>query len=98
MNTQEEKKENAEEKERELEQAIREKTFSYIVAAFGLVAGLAWNEAIKAFIEFVFPKAGNSLMAKFVYALVLTIVVVYVSVYLGKLFKKEENNRTDSIK
>jgi hypothetical protein len=75
--------------EKSIHYAVREKTTSYILAAFSLVAGLAWNEAIKSFIEFVFPQSGNSLMAKFAYALALTVVVVYVSVYLSKIFKKE---------
>ena len=39
------------EKSKEFQQEVREKTFGYIVASFGLVAGLAWNEAIKAMIE-----------------------------------------------
>ena len=34
-----------------LRKEIKEKTIGYILAAFGLVAGLAWNEAIKSFID-----------------------------------------------
>ncbi|HLD34421.1 MAG TPA: DUF5654 family protein, partial [Patescibacteria group bacterium] len=33
-----------------VKQEIRNKVAGYIVAAFGLVAGLAWNDAIKALI------------------------------------------------
>jgi len=69
---------------------IREKMLSYILAAFGLVAGLAWNEAIKELIEYIFPNKGNSLIAKFIYALALTVILVCISVYLAKLFKKDE--------
>ncbi len=87
----EEKKRNLKTKKEEIEKAIKEKIFSYIIAAFGLVAGLAWNEAIKSFIEFVFPKTGNSLIAKFTYALILTIIVVLISMYLSKIFKKENS-------
>jgi len=39
----------------EIEREIREKTFAYIVTGFSLVAGLAWNDAIKTFIETYFP-------------------------------------------
>lgn len=73
-----------------LQKEIREKTVGYIVAAFGLVAGLAWNEAVKAAIEFVFPHSTDSLFAKFLYAAMVTLIVVVISVYLVRLTKKEE--------
>lgn len=67
----------------------REKTLGYIVTAFGLVAGLAWNEAIKSFIEFVFPpNKGANLAIKFFYAVVITIVVVIASFGLNRLFTR----------
>ena len=77
-------------KSRELEREIREKTFGYIVASFGLVAGLAWNEAIKAMIEVFFPLQKDTLKAKFIYAILITLVVVFVSLYFSKFFKKEK--------
>jgi hypothetical protein len=63
----------------ELESSVREKTVGYITAAFGLVAGLAWNDAIKSLIESVFPVAKDSVMIKFVYASLMTIAVVLVT-------------------
>lgn len=71
-------------KSEKLNELLREKTVSYILAAFGLVAGLAWNEAIKSLIEYVFPAAGNSIIAKVFYALVLTIILVVVSAHLTR--------------
>jgi len=53
---------------------VKESVVGYITAAFGLVAGLAWNEAIKSFIEFLFPLSKNTLLAKFVYAGILTLI------------------------
>lgn len=73
----------------EFTKSVREKVLSYIVAAFGLVAGLAWNEAIKALIEEIFPLGTNTLVAKFTYAVLITVVVVVISVYLVRLLKKE---------
>lgn len=58
---------------------IREQTVSYVIAAFGLVAGLAWNEAIKSLIEELFPLGHDSLLPKFVYAIVITLIVTVVS-------------------
>ncbi len=79
-----------EKKECRLKKELEEKIMSYVIAAFGLVAGLAWNDAIKTLIEVVFPTKGNNLIAKFSYAILFTIILVIVTVYLGKIFKKEK--------
>ena len=47
----------------QLKQEVRQKTRDFILAAFGFVAGLAWNEAVKALIEEVFPQNNNSVWA-----------------------------------
>jgi len=49
----------------EIKKEIRQRTLGYILAAFGLVAGLAWNEAIKSFIEYLFPVSKNTFPVKF---------------------------------
>jgi hypothetical protein len=77
----------------ELEKEIREKTLGYILTSFGLVAGLAWNEAIKAFIERFFSDPGNGLRAKFLYAILVTIAVVIISLYLSRLFKVNKKGK-----
>jgi len=69
---------------------LQERIITYLTAAFGLVVGLAWNEAIKALIEFLFPIQKDTLSAKFLYAFVLTIVFVFITMYLVRLFKKKE--------
>lgn len=69
---------------------IREKTVGYILAAMGFVAGLAWNEAIKSLIEYFYPASQNGLTAKFIYAILITIVVVLISTYLVRLSAKKE--------
>ncbi len=71
---------------------IRERVVGYIAAALGLVAGLAWNEAIKALIEYLFPLGQDTLFAKFLYAVLITIIVVAVTVYLLRLVKKPETH------
>lgn len=78
------------EKETALRKEIRERTIGYVLAAFGLVASLAWNEAIKSFIDQFFPANKNSVLIKFVYAVAVTVVVVLVSIYLVKFIKKTE--------
>jgi len=74
---------------KEIKKEIRERTLGYITVALGLVAALAWNEAIKASIEHFFPLSRNTLLAKFIYAVLMTLVVVIMSVYLARLFKRE---------
>ena len=68
---------------------MRTKTVGYITAGLGIVAGLAWNEAIRELIDFLFPNPGNTLVAKFIYAFLLTSVVAGISVLLVRL-KLEE--------
>ncbi len=77
----------------ELEKEVREKTLGYIITSFGLVAGLAWNDAIKAFIERFFDEPGDGLKAKFLYAIILTVAVVSVSLYLSRIFKVEKKKK-----
>jgi hypothetical protein len=73
-----------------LQNEIRQKSLTYVLASFGLVAGLAWNEAIKALIEYAFPLQKNTLLAKFGYAFLMTLVVVFISIYLTRFFKNKE--------
>ena len=78
-------------KSKELAGEIRERTIGYLTASFGLIAGLAWNDAIKAGIEALFPLGGShSVIAKFIYAVLITTAVVSISVYLLKFLEREK--------
>jgi len=70
-------------------QEVRAKTATYIGTAFGLVAGLAWNDAIKALIESVFPLTRNTVAVKFLYAILVTVVVVVLIRYIDRIFNKK---------
>jgi hypothetical protein len=52
-------------------------------ASLGLVAALAWNEAIKALLAEM--HLGDSLGGLFAYAAVATLIAVVVLVWLGKI-------------
>jgi len=65
---------------------VRDKTVGYILTAFGLVAGLAWNDAIKSSIDRFFPLDQGNIILKFIYALAITIIVVLI----GWLLSREE--------
>lgn len=62
---------------------VRDRVATYIIGGLGLVIGLSWNEAIKASIDYFYPLAdANSIFAKFLYAAVLTTIVVLVTIYV----------------
>tara|TARA_Y100000310_G_scaffold47186_1_gene43770 strand:- start:3050 stop:3271 length:222 start_codon:yes stop_codon:yes gene_type:complete len=63
---------------------IVEKLNTLMTAAFGLVAALAWNDTIKAIFKQVFPSPENNVIAMLIYAVVVTIVAVFVIVHIGK--------------
>lgn len=73
-----------------LRKEVRERTFTYLVAAFSLVASLAWNEAVKSLIDYFLPAGANTLLAKFIYAVFITVLVVVLTIYLEKILKREE--------
>ncbi len=52
-------------------------------ASFGLVAALAWNEAIKATLAML--GLGESLAGLYTYAILATVLAIVVLVWLGKL-------------
>lgn len=84
----------AEVKENEkLSLAVVRQMLSLATAGFGLVAALAWNEAIKAFInQYVKPYAGNGsgLISLVLYAIVVTVLAVTVTYQLTKLSRRLE--------
>lgn len=85
--------EDLKEKSAELKREFQKKVIGYILAAFGLVAGLAWNEAIRSLIDYLFPLSQNSLLAKFIYAILITLVVVLAAAYLSKFFAEKEKKK-----
>lgn len=58
-------------------------------AGFGLVAALAWNETIQSFINH-FIKANAGFWSKLIYAIIVTLIAVWVTYSLGKLTQKEK--------
>ena len=52
-------------------------------ASLGLVAALAWNEAIKATLALL--DLGDNLVGLYTYAIIATLIAILVLVYLGKL-------------
>lgn len=72
----------------EINKELRGRTFGYISAALGLVAGLAWNEAISAMIDAIFPLSKDTVWVKFLYAIIVTVAVVILIQYLDRMFNR----------
>jgi len=70
-----------------LQKETREKMITLILAGFGLVAALAWNDAIQTLFNQLFPKS-NGVIGKFVYAVIVTIIVVIISLQLKETSEK----------
>ncbi len=76
------------EETKSVERTVREKVLTYITAGLGFVVGLAWNDAIKSLIEYLFPLKENTILAKVIYAAILTIIVTAVIIYLERLLNR----------
>ncbi|MDD2807303.1 MAG: DUF5654 family protein [Patescibacteria group bacterium] len=72
------------EEKKDLKIEILEKVIDLSTAGFGLVAALAWNDAIKAMFAKFFPQPENNLLAMVIYALFITSLVVLITVQLGR--------------
>ncbi|MFC1630156.1 DUF5654 family protein [Patescibacteria group bacterium] len=67
----------------------KEKMATLILAGFGLVAALAWNDAIQTMFQVLFPQS-EGVVGKFVYAVFITVVVVIVTLQLKRISEKKE--------
>jgi hypothetical protein len=72
-----------------------EKVVTLMTGAMGLVAALAWNDAIRKLFERIFGTAGSGdITAMFIYAAVITAAVVLVTyrltLFAAKIKKKNE--------
>lgn len=71
----------------EISKMIMETMLTLITTAFVFVAGLAWNEAIQKLIE-EFYTAGGAVTGLLIYAVIVTIVAVVVTVLLARIAGK----------
>jgi hypothetical protein len=63
--------------------AMIQTMISLASASLGLVAALAWNEAIKALLAEL--NLGDSLAGLFTYAIIATLIAVIVLIWLGRI-------------
>ena len=79
--------------QRSFRKELLEQLVTLSTAGFGLVAALAWNEAIKSFVEqYIQPYFPNTaIYYKFFYALLITIIAVVITYQLSQIRAKFEN-------
>jgi len=70
-----------------MKKEIIEKLSILIASAFGLVAALAWNSAIQEIFKRLFGEA-NSIIAMVAYAVVVTMIAVMATVWIGKISER----------
>ncbi len=73
-----------------MKKEVIEKLASLITAAFGLVAALAWNDAIQKIFKEIFGEA-SSIPAMLMYAIIITIVAVIATIWVGKAAEKTQD-------
>lgn len=84
----------SEQSNKKLHVEIVRQMLTLATAGFGLVAALAWNSVIQAFVnEYIkkwFPES-NGVFSLFIYAVVVTIIAVLVTLQLTRVLKRIEN-------
>ncbi len=76
---------------------VLEKVTTFIGAGMGLVVALAWNTAIKTlFDKFFSQQPTANIMAQFTYAIFVTMLVVIMTIYLGRVFKIVKSIKEES--
>ena len=79
------------EKEEPLKVIALDKMAALITAAFGLVAALAWNEAIKAIFSEIFGEA-DAIGPLLIYAIVVTIAAVILTILVAMQLSKAKKH------
>ncbi|CAA9436825.1 MAG: hypothetical protein AVDCRST_MAG80-974 [uncultured Rubrobacteraceae bacterium] len=77
---------------------ILDKFSQLITTALGLVAALAWNDAIQSLFQQFLGSAGGALAAKLFYAVLVTIVVIIATIAVSRAAERakkleEEQNK-----
>jgi hypothetical protein len=73
---------------------VVDKIAALVTAAFGLVAALAWNDAIKTIFKAIFGDKG-SIAAMVIYAVIVTIIAVIATIWVGRAAAKAKGGEQE---
>ena len=79
-----------------MKKEVLNKLTSLITAAFGLIAALAWNDAIRSLFVGPCTKEGAGALCSlysfgpWVYAVIVTILVVIFTIWIGRINEKKD--------
>lgn len=82
-----------EDEKNRIERDLRKITVGYIIAAFGFVAGLAWRDVSMALVEYLFPISKDTILTKFIYAILISIALAFASIYLLRFISKTKKKK-----
>lgn len=73
--------------EKKLHVELISQMLTLATSGFGLVAALAWNDTIKAFVEtYIEPTIpGSGLLSRFIYAVLITALAVFITYQLSRI-------------
>jgi len=75
------------EKTEEVKTQVAQTISTLMTVAFGLIAALAWNEAIKAIIIQIMPQ-GSGITGLLIYAVLITIIAVIATMVIARALGK----------
>ncbi len=82
------------EAEKRLHIEIVKQMLTLATSGFGLVSALAWNSVIQEFVNSYIRKwlpNGSGILSLLIYAVVVTLIAVFVTIQLSKLVKRLQN-------
>lgn len=85
-------------KNKKLQIEILRQMLTLATSGFGLVAALAWNNVIQTFVNDYVKKwlpSEAGILSLFIYAIIITILAVFVTLQLSKLLERLENKNND---
>lgn len=86
------KKEETAEEKKQIHIEIVRQMLTLATSGFGLVAALAWNGVIQSFVENYVKKyfGGTGILSLLIYAVIVTVFAVIITLQLSKLLKRLE--------
>ena len=81
---------------KKLRQELLKQMVVLSTSGFGLVAALAWNDAIQAFVgEYIdkYISVGSGIISRFIYAIVITVFAVVITYQLTKISGEDKEEK-----